>query len=156
MLKSQKEKKIMVRGHFHPRPHSSIRFIHCHSFPYNNIFSYIMSISIHFHPFQPIFVYFHQFHPCSFTFIHFHPITFSSIHLQHKAYFLIQLNADSLYPFACWSLCLLCLLILMLIILIESRSMLIVYWLGDLKLINEYLTKNSMQNINLQKDFLKT
>ena len=24
--------------------------------------------------------------------------------VQHKAYFLIQLNADSLYPFACWSL----------------------------------------------------
>ena len=50
--------------------------------------------------------------------------------LQHKAYFLIQINADSLYPFACWSLCLLFLLILMLIILmpilIEIRSMLIV------------------------------
>ena len=42
------------------------------------------------------------------------------------------------------------------LILIESRPMLIVYWLGDRKLINEYLTKNSMQNINLQKDFLKT
>ena len=59
--------------------------------------------------------------------------------LQHKAYFLIQLNADSLYPYACWFLCLLCLLILMLI-LIESRSMLIVYWIGDRKLINAYLT----------------
>ena len=79
--------------------------------------------------------------------------------LQHKAYFLIQLNADSRYPFACWSPCLLCLLILMLVILmlilIESRSMLIVHWLGDRKLINAYLTKNSMQNINLPKDFLK-
>ena len=30
--------------------------------------------------------------------------------LQHKAYFLIQLNADSLYPFACWSLYMLALL----------------------------------------------
>ena len=52
--------------------------------------------------------------------------------LQHKAYFLIQLSADSLYPSACWYLCLLCILIQMLIILmlilIESRSMLIVYW----------------------------
>ena len=60
--------------------------------------------------------------------------------IQHEAYFLIHLNADSLYPFACWSICLLCLLILMLIILmlilIESKSMLIVYWLGDRKLIN--------------------
>ena len=74
--------------------------------------------------------------------------------LQHKAYFLIQLYADSLYPFACWSLCLLCFLVLMLI-LIESRSMVIEYWLGDRKFINAYLTKNSMQNINLPKDFLK-
>ena len=82
LFKSQKEKKMMGRGHFNPRPHSSTRFIHCHSFPFNNNFSSIMSTSIHFHPFQPIFVYFHQFHPCSFTFIHFHPITFSSIHLQ--------------------------------------------------------------------------
>ena len=52
----------------------------------------------------------------------------------------IQLNPDSLYPFSCWSLCLLCWLILMLttlmFILIESRSMLIVYWLCDRKLIN--------------------
>ena len=73
-----------------------------------------------------------------------------------KAYFLIQLNADSLYPFACWSLCLLCFLILMLI-LIESRSMLILYWLGDRMLTNAYLTKkkNSIQNINLPKEFLK-
>ena len=70
--------------------------------------------------------------------------------IQHKAYFLIQLNADSLYPFACWSLCL-----LILIILIESRSMLIVYWLGDRKLINAYLTKKSIQNINFPKEFLK-
>ena len=71
-------------------------------------------------------------------------ITLSNVYsqLQHKAYFLIQLNADSLYPFACWSLCLLCLLILMLI-LIESRSMLIVYRLGDRKLINAYLTKTA-------------
>ena len=78
---------------------------------------------------------------------------------QHKAYFLIQLNAESLYPCACWSLCLLCLLILMLIILmlilIESRSMLIVYWLGDRFLINAYLTENSIQNIDLPKGFLK-
>ena len=48
-----------------------------------------------------------------------------SINIQHKAYFLIRLDADCLHPFACWSLCLLCLLILMLI-LIESKSMLIV------------------------------
>lgn len=70
------------RGHFHPRPPSSIRLIHCHSFPFNNTFSSIMSTSIHFHPFQPIFVYFHPFHPCLYTFIHFYPITFSSIHSQ--------------------------------------------------------------------------
>ena len=54
--------------------------------------------------------------------------------------FLIQLNADSLYSFACRSLCLLCLLIVMLIILmlilIESRSILIEYSSGDRKLIN--------------------
>ena len=50
---------------------------------------------------------------------------YSLVLIQHKAYFLIQLNTDSLYPFAFWSLCLHCLLILMLI-LIESRSMLIV------------------------------
>ena len=84
---------------------------------------------------------------------------FLGLHVQHYAYFLIQLNADFLYPFACWSLCLLCLLILMLIILklilIESRSMLIVYWLGDRKLINAYLTKNSIQNIYLPTEFLK-
>ena len=75
------------------------------------------------------------------------------------AYFVIQLNADSLYTFACWSLCLLCLLILMLIILmlilIESRSMLIVYWFGNRKLINAYLTKNNIQNINFPKEFWK-
>ena len=53
--------------------------------------------------------------------------------IQHKAYFLIQLNADSVYPFACRSLCLLILmliilmLIILMLILIESRSMLIVY-----------------------------
>ena len=66
---------------------------------------------------------------------------------------LIQLNADSLYLFACWSICFLFLLILVLfilmLILIESRSMLIVYWLGIPKLINPYLTKNSIKNINL-------
>ena len=39
------------------------------------------------------------------------------------------------------------------LILIESRSMLIVYWLADQKLINVYLKKNIVQNINLQKDF---
>ena len=33
--------------------------------------------------------------------------------------------------------------------LVESRSMQIAYWLGDQKLINAHLTKNSMQNINL-------
>ena len=42
----------------------------------------------------------------------------------------------------------------MLIILIESRSMLIVYWLGDRKLIIAYLSKKSIQNINLPKEFL--
>ena len=79
--------------------------------------------------------------------------------VQHKAYLLIQLNADSLYPFACWSLSSLFLLILMLIILllilIESMSMLIVYWLGDRKLIDAYFTKNSIQHINLPKEVLK-
>ena len=74
--------------------------------------------------------------------------------IQHKAYFLRQLNADSLYPFACWSLWLLCLLILMLIILmlilIESRSMLIVYWLGDRKLIKAYLTPKQTQQKQVQ------
>ena len=87
---------------------------------------------------------------------------FNLIHITcvtAQGIFFIQLNADSLYPFACRSLCLLCLLILMLIILmlilIESRSILIVYWLGDRKLINAYLTKNSMQNVNLPKEFLK-
>ena len=83
LFKSQKE-KMMGRGHFHLGPHSSTRFIHCHSFPFNNIFSSTMSTSIHFQPFQPTLIYFHQFHPCSFTFIHFHPIAdfvnpFSSI-----------------------------------------------------------------------------
>ena len=50
---------------------------------------------------------------------------------------------------------LLCSLILIMIILmrilIESRSMLMVYWFGDRKLINGYLTENRIQNINLQK-----
>ena len=80
-------------------------------------------------------------------------------YVQHKAYFLIQLNADSLYPFACWFLCLLCMLILMLIILmlilIESRSMLIVYWLGDRKLINAYLTTTAYKILTSQKSFWK-
>ena len=65
---------------------------------------------------------------------------------------LIQLNADSLYAFACWPLCFLCLLILMLIflmliilmlILIESMSMLIVYWLSDRKITKAYLTNKN-------------
>ena len=43
----------------------------------------------------------------------------------------------------------------MLIILIESRSMRIVYWLGDRKLIIAYLTPKNIQNINLPKEFLK-
>ena len=68
--------------------------------------------------------------------------------LQHKASFLIQLNAYSLYPFAWWFLCLIWLLILMLIILIltliESRSMLIVNLLGDRKF------KEANQYIDLQ------
>ena len=46
-------------------------------------------------------------------------------------------------------------LIILMLILIESRSMLIVYWLDDRKLINAYLIKNSIQNINLPKEFLK-
>ena len=37
------------------------------------------------------------------------------------------------------------------LILIESRRMLIVYLLGDRKLINAYLANNNIQNINLQK-----
>ena len=41
------------------------------------------------------------------------------------------------------------------LILIESRSMLIVYWLGDRKLINAYFTNNKEQNIYLPKEFLK-
>ena len=75
--------------------------------------------------------------------------------IQHNyAYFFVQLNADFLYPYACWYLCLLCLLILMLIIqmliLIESRSMLIVYWLGDRKLIKAYLTPKQTQQKQVQ------
>ena len=46
-------------------------------------------------------------------------------------------------------------LIIMMLILIESSSMLIVYWLGNRKLMNAYLTKNSIQNIKLPKEFLK-
>ena len=46
-------------------------------------------------------------------------------------------------------------LIILMLILIEGRSMLIVYWLGDRKLINAYFTKNRIQNINLPKEFLK-
>ena len=46
-------------------------------------------------------------------------------------------------------------LIILMLILIESRSMLIVYWLDDRKLINAYLTKNNMQNSYLPKEFLK-
>ena len=80
--------------------------------------------------------------------------------LQRKAQILIQLNADSLYSFACWSLCLLCLLFLMVIIviLLKRRSILIVYYSGDRKLINAYLstkTDNTIRNINLQKCFLE-
>ena len=41
------------------------------------------------------------------------------------------------------------------LILIESRSMLIVYWLDDWKLFDAYLTKYTIQNINLQKELLK-
>lgn len=71
----------------------------------------------------------------------------------------IQLNANYLYPFTCSSLCLLWLLILMLTvmipILIESRSMLIVYWLGNRTLINAYLTKSSTQDGKLKKGFWK-
>ena len=63
--------------------------------------------------------------------------------------FLIQLNADSFYPFACWSLCLL----ILMLILIESRSMLIVYWLCDRKLINAYLTKTAYKIFPSRKSF---
>mgnify|MGYP003690710815 CR=1 FL=1 len=92
--------------------------------------------------------------------LHIHTQTHThSTCVQHKAYFLIQLNADSLYPFACWSLCLLCLLILILIILmlilIERGSMLIVYWLCDRKLINAYLTKTAYKILTSQKRFWK-
>ena len=86
------------------------------------------------------------------------PQTLTVTWVQHKACVLIQLYADSLLPFACWSLCLVCLFILMLInlmlILIKSRSMLIIYWLGDRKLINAYLTKFRIQNIHLVREFL--
>ena len=44
---------------------------------------------------------------------------------------------------------------LIILILFESKPMLIAYWLGDWKLINAYLTKNSIQNIYLPKEFLK-
>ena len=64
----------MGRGHIHPRPHSYTRFIHCHSFPSNNIFSSIMSTSIHFHSFQPISFLF-------INFIHVHSLSFISIQL---------------------------------------------------------------------------
>ena len=46
-------------------------------------------------------------------------------------------------------------LIILMLILIEGMSMLIVYCLGDKKLINAYLTKNSIQNINLPKEFFE-
>ena len=45
--------------------------------------------------------------------------------------------------------------IILMLILIDSGSMLIVYWSVDRKLINAYLTENSIQDINLQTDFLK-
>ena len=41
------------------------------------------------------------------------------------------------------------------LILIESRSMLSVYWLGERKLNNAYLTEKSTQNSYLQKDFFE-
>ena len=63
----------------------------------------------------------------------------------------IPLFAD---PYA-WLFLLNLMLIILMLILIESRSMLIVYWLGERKLINAHLTKNSIQNINLPKEFLK-
>ena len=72
----------MGRGHFYPRPHSSTRFIHCHSFhqiTFFHLLCQLQSTSIHFNPFSFIF---YQFYPYSFTFIHFHSIIFSSIHLQ--------------------------------------------------------------------------
>ena len=66
---------------------------------------------------------------------HRHLVDMEINNLQHKKKCFIQLNDDSLYPFACWSICSLCLLILMriilMLILIESRSMLIVHWLYD-------------------------
>ena len=64
----------------------------------------------------------------------------------------IPLIAD---PYACFACLIILMLIILMLILIESRSMLIVYWLGDRKLINAYLTKNSKQNINFPKEFLK-
>ena len=55
--------------------------------------------------------------------------------------------------------CLICLLILMLMILmmimIKRSSMLSMYWLGDRKLVNAYLTKHSTQNNKIQNNFLK-
>lgn len=76
-----------------------------------------------------------------------------------KAYVWIQLNADFVYPFPCWFLCLLCLLILMLIILmlflIEGRTILIVNRLGDRKLIKAYLTKTAYKILISKNCFWK-
>ena len=58
----------------------------------------------------------------------------------------IHLLAD---PYACFAW------LTLMLIPIENRSMLIVYWFGDRKWINAYLTKNSIHNINLPKEFLK-
>ena len=54
--------------------------------------------------------------------------------MRHITEVFMQLNADSLHPFACWFLCMLSLLILMLdflmLILIEVWSVLILFWSG--------------------------
>ena len=60
------------RGRFHPRPPSSIHFIHFHSFPFNYIFSCILSISIHFNPISFISVHFIRVHSLSLISIQLH------------------------------------------------------------------------------------
>lgn len=69
---------------------------------------------------------------------HRHSVDMEINHIQHKKKCFIQLNNDSLYPFACWFICSLCFVILiriiLMLIMIESRSLLIVHWLYDRKL----------------------
>ena len=85
MFKSQKE-KMMGSGHFYPRPHSSTRCIHCHSFhqiTFFHLLCQLQSTSIHFNPFSFIFI----------NFIHIHSLSFISIQL----YFLPSIYNRSIH-----------------------------------------------------------